>query len=86
MISSLFPARKFSPKTNVGTEWNKGLMCRDHALLQCTSISTYPFHWISGYPPEDLELQEGGMEVMVQIRHRMKPVPARISLNEKDQS
>jgi tRNA-specific 2-thiouridylase len=47
----------------------------DHPLLQCTSIQTDPFHWISGTPPNFNE-----QELLIQVRHRMKPVPARISI------
>lgn len=48
-------------------------------MLQCTQASTDQFHWISGTPPD---LEGEGMEgIQVQLRHRMKPVPALVTIS-----
>lgn len=59
------------------------LISRDHPSLQCTRISTGSFHWISGSPPPDLD---EGLELLVQVRHRMTPVPANVILGQDGQS
>ena len=45
-------------------------------MLQCTQASTAAFHWISGSPPS----LEGMGGIQLQLRHRMKPVPATVTL------
>jgi hypothetical protein len=59
--------------------WLVADSCRDHPLLQCTALEAREFSWIHPSPPDGVR-EPGGMRVDVQVRHRMKPVAARVSL------
>lgn len=47
----------------------------DHPGLFVRSLMCDGFNWISGFPPEGLE---GGMKVLVKIRHKSPSIPASI--------
>ncbi|WWC72823.1 tRNA (5-methylaminomethyl-2-thiouridylate)-methyltransferase [Kwoniella pini CBS 10737] len=49
----------------------------DHPLLQCSGVITNKFHWIHGSYPSDL-IDQANDKINIQVRHRMKPVPARV--------
>ncbi|WVW80708.1 tRNA (5-methylaminomethyl-2-thiouridylate)-methyltransferase [Kwoniella bestiolae CBS 10118] len=51
----------------------------DHPMLQCTSVATDRFHWIHGDYPSDLIEKDYDGKINVQVRHRMDPVPARVT-------
>lgn len=48
----------------------------DHPGLLVKSLTCEGFNWISGFPPKELE---GGMEVLVKIRHKSPSIPASIT-------
>ena len=50
----------------------------DSPALQCTRIHTHDFHWIAGKTPKGI-VPGGRKRALVQVRHRMEPIPAVIS-------
>lgn len=47
----------------------------DHPALYCEQLWSSDFNWIAGRPPSDIA------EPLIQIRHRMEPVPGRVSVD-----
>lgn len=50
----------------------------DNPALQCEELWSSDFNWIAGAPPSGME---EGMDVLAQVRHRMRPVDARVRLD-----
>lgn len=48
----------------------------DHPALYCERLWSSDFNWIAGRPPDDIG------EALIQIRHRMEPVPGRVSIED----
>ncbi|EJT50951.1 tRNA (5-methylaminomethyl-2-thiouridylate)-methyltransferase [Trichosporon asahii var. asahii CBS 2479] len=46
----------------------------DHPALYCEQLWSSDFNWIAGHPPEHID------NALIQIRHRMEPVPGRVSV------
>ncbi len=53
---------------------------RDHPMLSCISLKTDRFDWIHSQPPPSA-LTETGMEVRIQVRHRMTPCDALLKVD-----
>ncbi|WWC92568.1 tRNA (5-methylaminomethyl-2-thiouridylate)-methyltransferase [Kwoniella dendrophila CBS 6074] len=76
----------FVAKKGVG-ENNQDILVvpgQDHPLLQCKSVTTHKFHWIHGKYPTDLIGNDNDGKINIQVRHRMKPVQAKISKPDQD--
>lgn len=50
----------------------------DNPALQCKELWSSQFNWIAGAPPSGIQ---EGMDVLAQVRHRMRPVHARVRLD-----
>lgn len=50
----------------------------EHPALMCTRLHTHDFHWIAGKVPKGI-VPGGKKRALVQLRHRMDPVPAVIA-------
>lgn len=72
-IFSSFPDRKLFPRSS-----SHLLTISENPALYTTRIHTHDFHWIAGKTPSGV-VPGGHKRALVQIRHRMEPVPAVIS-------
>ncbi|KAL7423912.1 hypothetical protein Q5752_001497 [Cryptotrichosporon argae] len=69
--------RWFVARKNVGAGGEDVLVVpgADHPALLCVELAAPSFHWIAGALPPQL-VEQGRMRALVQVRHRMAPVPA----------
>ncbi|KAK1923311.1 tRNA-specific 2-thiouridylase, partial [Papiliotrema laurentii] len=75
MLQPMFVARKCVGESGQDIMVVPG---SDHPALMCTRIHTHDFHWIANKVPSGI-VPGGSKRALVQIRHRMEPIPAVIN-------